>query len=232
MVCVVLRGFLGIKNRKDGLREKTDTQTMAGVTAQHRNAVQYGDHFGNVPQAAAASTYNGQQAATWGWNNYKNNYGLCAEFVSNCLKQGGFTDAFSNSCGTLRRQLLNSGAFQENVVYLNSNKRLYTSGSNSGKIAVGDVIMWHKSGTSTYPHTALVYSISKGYVQTVQRNPAGSYSYLNYTPYDNNGTKYEVICYHYVGKQRNDPIGAMTVLVQTRVRFGSMDGLLTGMIQV
>lgn len=155
--------------------------------------------FGNVPQAAAASTYNGQQAATWGWNNYKNNYGLCAEFVSNCLKQGGFTDAFSNSCGTLRRQLLNSGAFQENVVYLNSNKRLYTSGSNSGKIAVGDVIMWHKSGTSTYPHTALVYSISKGYVQTVQRNPAGSYSYLNYTPYDNNGTKYEVICYHYVG---------------------------------
>lgn len=165
--------------------------------------------FGNVPQAAAASTYNGQQAATWGWNNYKNNYGLCAEFVSNCLKQGGFTDAFSNSCGTLRQQLLNSGAFQENVVYLNSNKRLYTSGSNSGKIAVGDVIMWHKSGTSTYPHTALVYSISKGYVQTVQRNPAGSYSYLNYTPYDNNGTKYEVICYHYVGKQRNDPIGAI-----------------------
>ena len=58
MVCVVLRGFLGIKNRKDGLCEKTDTQTMAGVTTQHRNAVQYGDRFGVIANGSCGRNVN------------------------------------------------------------------------------------------------------------------------------------------------------------------------------
>ena len=161
--------------------------------------------FGAVPKAKAAS-YDGAAAARWAGQNYKGNYGKCAEFVSHCLRDGGgLSGVYSASTSTLHSQLKNSGLFTEYKMTL-SGKRIHpTASENAGKIAVGDVLIVHNlDSPSTYPHTSIVQAIEGDYVYIAQRNPAmakgDQYAeYQNYKTYDQNGTNYEILCMHYTG---------------------------------
>lgn len=171
--------------------------------------------FGAMPKAKAASSYDGAAAARWAGQNYKGNYGKCAEFVSHCLRDGGgLSGVYSASTSTLYSQLKNSGLFTEYKMTL-SGKRIHpTASANAGKIAVGDVLIVHNlDSPSTYPHTSIVQAIEGDYVYIAQRNPAmakgDQYAeYQNYKTYDQNGTNYEILCMHYTGNSKTgDPQG-------------------------
>ena len=175
--------------------------------------------FDAMPKAKAAS-YDGAAAARWAGQNYKGNYGKCAEFVSHCLRDGGgLSGVYSASTGTLYSQLKNSGLFTEYKMTL-SGKRIHpTASANAGKIAVGDVLIVHNlDSPSTYPHTSIVQAIEGDYVYIAQRNPAmakgDQYAeYQNYKTYDQNGTNYEILCMHYTGGNINpdyDELGCST----------------------
>lgn len=176
--------------------------------------------FGAMPKAKAASSYDGAAAARWAGQNYKGNYGKCAEFVSHCLRDGGgLSGVYSASTSTLYSQLKNSGLFTEYKMTL-SGKRIHpTASANAGKIAVGDVLIVHNlDSPSTYPHTSIVQAIEGDYVYIAQRNPAmakgDQYAeYQNYKTYDQNGTNYEILCMHYTGGNINpdyDELGCST----------------------
>ena len=175
--------------------------------------------FDAMPKAKAAS-YDGAAAARWAGQNYKGNYGKCAEFVSHCLRDGGgLSGVYSASTSTLYSQLKNSGLFTEYKMTL-SGKRIHpTASANAGKIAVGDVLIVHNlDSPSTYPHTSIVQAIEGDYVYIAQRNPAmakgDQYAeYQNYKTYDQNGTNYEILCMHYTGGNINpdyDELGCST----------------------
>lgn len=161
--------------------------------------------FDAMPKAKAAS-YDGAAAARWAGQNYKGNYGLCAEFVSHCLRDGGgLSGVYSASTRTLYSQLKSSGLFTEYKMTL-SGKRIHpTASANAGKIAVGDVLIVHNlDSPNTYPHTSIVQAIEGDYVYIAQRNPAMAKGdryaeYQNYKTYDQNGTNYEILCMHYTG---------------------------------
>lgn len=162
--------------------------------------------FDAMPKAKAASSYDGAAAARWAGQNYKGNYGLCAEFVSHCLRDGGgLSGVYSASTRTLYSQLKSSGLFTEYKMTL-SGKRIHpTASANAGKIAVGDVLIVHNlDSPNTYPHTSIVQAIEGDYVYIAQRNPAMAKGdryaeYQNYKTYDQNGTNYEILCMHYTG---------------------------------
>lgn len=173
-----------------------------------------------MPKAKAAGSYDGAAAARWAGQNYKGNYGLCAEFVSHCLRDGGgLSGVYSASTHTLYSQLKNSGLFTEYKMTL-SGKRIHpTASANAGKIAVGDVLIVHNlDSPSTYPHTSIVQAIEGDYVYIAQRNPAMAKGdryaeYQNYKTYDQNGTNYEILCMHYTGGNINpdyDELGCST----------------------
>ena len=167
--------------------------------------------FDAMPKAKAASSYDGAAAARWAGQNYKGNYGLCAEFVSHCLRDGGgLSGVYSASTHTLYSQLKSSGLFTEYKMTL-SGKRIHpTASANAGKIAVGDVLIVHNlDSPSTYPHTSIVQAIEGDYVYIAQRNPAMAKGdryaeYQNYKTYDQNGTNYEILCMHYTGGSQED----------------------------
>lgn len=176
--------------------------------------------FDAMPKAKAAGSYDGAAAARWAGQNYKGNYGLCAEFVSHCLRDGGgLSGVYSASTHTLYSQLKNSGLFTEYKMTL-SGKRIHpTASANAGKIAVGDVLIVHNlDSPSTYPHTSIVQAIEGDYVYIAQRNPAMAKGdryaeYQNYKTYDQNGTNYEILCMHYTGGNINpdyDELGCST----------------------
>lgn len=175
--------------------------------------------FDAMPKAKAAS-YDGAAAARWAGQNYKGNYGLCAEFVSHCLRDGGgLSGVYSASTRTLYSQLKSSGLFTEYKMTL-SGKRIHpTASANAGKIAVGDVLIVHNlDSPNTYPHTSIVQAIEGDYVYIAQRNPAMAKGdryaeYQNYKTYDQNGTNYEILCMHYTGGNINpdyDELGCST----------------------
>lgn len=175
--------------------------------------------FDAMPKAKAAS-YDGAAAARWAGQNYKGNYGKCAEFVSHCLRDGGgLSGVYSASTGTLYSQLKNSGLFTEYKMTLRGKRIHPTASANAGKIAVGDVLIVHNlDSPSTYPHTSIVQAIEGDYVYIAQRNPAmakgDQYAeYQNYKTYDQNGTNYEILCMHYTGGNINpdyDELGCST----------------------
>lgn len=176
--------------------------------------------FDAMPKAKAAGSYDGAAAARWAGQNYKGNYGLCAEFVSHCLRDGGgLSGVYSASTRTLYSQLKSSGLFTEYKMTL-SGKRIHpTASANAGKIAVGDVLIVHNlDSPNTYPHTSIVQAIEGDYVYIAQRNPAmakgDQYAeYQNYKTYDQNGTNYEILCMHYTGGNINpdyDELGCST----------------------
>ena len=128
----------------------------------------------------------------------------CADFVSLALKAGGF-ESFrqTSSCRTLYSQLKESpytDYFTENVLAYSGDKILAT-GANAGKVAVGDIILYHNPSDSNYKHTAMVVSIDGNGVITVaqwnSRNHSSTAADDRCLTYWSKYPNCDAICFHF-----------------------------------
>ena len=132
--------------------------------------------------ASAASTYNAGKALSYAASHWNDGKGLCAEFVSDCLKAGGLT-SWNRECTNLFNQLnreVVSGAKIASIQYLNTSGNYIKVADNQGKISAGDVIFWLCNGCprdrvgGPYQHTAIVSDVSGTYVNVYQHNKASN----------------------------------------------------------
>ena len=118
--------------------------------------------------AAASLAYAKQH-----WNDGK---GLCAEFVSDCLKAGGIS-AWSRSCTALRTQLksLRKGTLYK--IPLEADRSIKAS-KYVGKLAAGDVVFYYCPGCTDgrpYIHAVLSNGMdANGYMKAYSHNSANS----------------------------------------------------------
>ena len=163
--------------------------------------------FGAVPKVKAAG-YDGAAAARWAGQNYRGNYGLCAEFVSNCLKHGGIDNVYETYVGNLYYKLKETGLFTEYRMTLRGKRIHPNDAENVGKISEGDILIVHNlrdNSKSGYPHTSIVQVIEGDRVYIAQRNPPMAKGvqyadYQNFKTFDDKGIPYEIICMHYNGQ--------------------------------
>lgn len=163
--------------------------------------------FGTVPKAKAAG-YDGAAAAKWAGQNYRGNYGLCAEFVSNCLKHGGIDNVYETYVGELYYKLKETGLFTEYRMTLRGKRIHPNDAENVGKISEGDILIVHNlrdNSKSGYAHTSIVQVIEGDRVYIAQRNPPMAKGvqyadYQNFKTFDEKGIPYEIICMHYNGQ--------------------------------
>lgn len=163
--------------------------------------------FGAVPKARAAG-YDGAAAAKWAGENYRGNYGLCAEFVSNCLKHGGIDNVYETYVGELYYKLKETGLFTEYRMTLREKRIHPNDAENVGKISEGDILIVHNlrdNSKSGYAHTSIVQVIEGDRVYIAQRNPSMAKGvkyadYQNFKTFDEKGIPYEIICMHYNGQ--------------------------------
>lgn len=158
--------------------------------------------FGAVPKAKAVSTYDGEAGAAWGRANYKGKYNYsCATFASQCLNAGGFTDVYDAGCTSLRRKLLATGVFVEYPLEVTKQKIYPHSSANNGKVSVGDVLLVHKRGSSTYVHAYVAETVNDGPLYVVQTSLGDIYGSRHcWFDYNGNTTDYEIVSMHYTGK--------------------------------
>ena len=163
--------------------------------------------FGTVPKAKAAG-YDGAAAAKWAGQNYRGNYGKCAEFVSNCLKHGGIDNVYETYVGELYYKLKETGLFTEYRMTLRGKRIHANDAENVGKISEGDILIVHNlrdNSKSGYAHTSIVQVIEGDRVYIAQRNPPMAKGvqyadYQNFKTFDDKGIPYEIICMHYNGQ--------------------------------
>ena len=158
--------------------------------------------FGAVPKAKAVSTYDGEAGAAWGRANYEGKYNYsCATFASQCLNAGGFTDVYDAGCTSLRRKLLATGVFVEYPLEVTKQKIYPHSSANNGKVSVGDVLLVHKRGSSTYVHAYVAETVNDGPLYVVQTSLGDVYGSRHcWFDYNGNTTDYEIVSMHYTGK--------------------------------
>ena len=182
--------------------------------------------FGAMPKAKAAVSYNGAVAAEWARNNWnKNTKGeLCATFAYRSLVAGGLSMKYTNSCAkasnSVRTQLRNTGAFTEYVLQQSGSGVSKTvnaySSANSGKIALGDIIMVYVPASDVCQHAYVVADIqSNGLIKVAAWNRSYYDQWTAYSNYENNGTAYQLVCFHYTGTGGNinpdyDELGCST----------------------
>lgn len=182
--------------------------------------------FDAMPKAKAAVSYNGAVAAEWARNNWnKNTKGeLCATFAYRSLVAGGLSMKYTNSCAkasnSVRTQLRNTGAFTEYVLQQSGSGVSKTvnaySSANSGKIALGDIIMVYVPASDVCQHAYVVADIqSNGLIKVAAWNSSYYDQWTAYSNYEHNGTAYQLVCFHYTGTGGNinpdyDELGCST----------------------
>ena len=126
-----------------------------------------------IPVEAASYTYDPDAAVAYAKAHYNDGKGLCAEFVSDCLKAGGFTAVYNKVARDLGRELQAYGT-KITCSGWSSSTCLKASMFN-GTLSKGDVIIWeNKSGSSSSGH-AMLYSgktNSKGQILVYAHNSA------------------------------------------------------------
>ena len=127
----------------------------------------------SMQASAATYTYDPDAAIAYAKAHYNDGKGLCAEFVSDCLKAGGFTAVYNLRARDLGRQLQGYGT-KISCSGWSSSSCLKASMFN-GTLSKGDVIVWENvSGSSSTGHVML-YSgktNSKGQILVYAHNRA------------------------------------------------------------
>ena len=171
--------------------------------------------FGAMPKAKAAVSYNGAAAAEWARNNWNANQKgeKCATFAYRSLVVGGLSMTYTDSCAkasnSVRTQLRNTGAFTEYVLQQSGSGVSKTvnaySSANSGKVALGDIIMVYVSASDVCQHAYVVADIqSNGLIKVAAWNNSYYDQWTAYSNYENNGTAYQLVCFHYTGGSQED----------------------------
>lgn len=162
--------------------------------------------------------YNANAAVAYAKQNYNkmSSSVLCAEFVYWCVKAGGVIPQGTAVPGyKLTKSMadyLEKVGFEPYTLKATKVGNSYTykaTGENSGKVSVGDVIMFRCEnavcGTKTYKHLAMVTKIdSNGTIYMTERNPAETdipVAYYNDGKHGFSKTteNLTVYCYHYAG---------------------------------
>lgn len=103
---------------------------------------------------AASTSYNPDKAIQYAQQHYNDGKGLCAEFVSDCLKAGGFTAVYNVNAKKLGEQLQSYGKKINCTGW--SSKSCFTASMFNGSLSKGDIIVWvNKSGSSSSGHVML-----------------------------------------------------------------------------
>ncbi len=169
--------------------------------------------FNVMPQAFAA-TYDGAAAAKWARENYSNQKGVCATFAYYALKAGGWPVTYTDSCAksdnSIRNQLRRTGGFAEYVIQQSGSGKSKTvnaySSANNGKISVGDLIMVYVPASDVCQHVYVVGNIeSNGTIWVACWNSSYYNKWTAYSAYENNGTNYQLVCFHYTGSTPPPP---------------------------
>ena len=108
--------------------------------------------------ASAAVTYNYTAAVNYASEHWDDvDIKQCAEFVSDCLAEGGISSVHSKSTTTLWNNLGNAGVVASSALtYYSSGSYNYMYlGSNYGKVAIGDPIFYYCSNCRAYMHVIL-----------------------------------------------------------------------------
>ncbi len=132
----------------------------------------------SVPCAFAAKTYNRDAAVAYAKAHWNDGKGLCAEFVSDCLKAGGCT-AWNKTVKPLLDELNGWGTLYTVADGTTNSKnwKLNKSACNFD-VKPGDVVFFYcrtcaDAGKSGYCHTAIITGFdSKGNIMCAQHNGA------------------------------------------------------------
>lgn len=158
-----------------------------------------------------ATSYDPTMSATWAVQNYTkvSDNVLCAEFVSKCLQMGGCDFANYTIVGNLYEALQNRSEFtQYTMAKTGSSKELYATGSNAGKVSVGDILIFYNGNYSSAPymHAAIVTRIdSKGIVYATQTNPRLTDMNYIWSFHNKTGTVTAIYNFHYNGGSSTSP---------------------------
>ncbi len=153
---------------------------------------------GEMINADSAAKYNPGAALEYARNHWDDGKGLCSEFVSRCINQGGCS-AYSISCTSLRSQLISSGMGTEYEIKLSAGQTINMN-NYSGKISAGDVVFYYCP--------TCVYADQKPYIHSVLCNGADSSGFMKAFSHNNANSgssrySYRTTCYAHTGTAIN-----------------------------
>lgn len=170
-------------------------------------------------KASAAPAYDVDATIKYAQANWNSGVGLCAEFVSECLKAGG-VDVFEPKVINLYNTLVSKGYGSSRVLTLTSGKTgTIRMADNEGKVEKGDPIFYYCNGCKEFAHVVLCNGAnSNGYLQDFAHNNA------------HDGTKQCWTWAHYCGANswtvyavkmhKNDQLqGAVTSVPATKINY-------------
>ena len=108
----------------------------------------------NTQTQAASNGYNYKKALAYASKHWNDGKGLCAEFVSDCLKAGGITDVYETMVVNLYNQLLKKNHGKSYKLTLTGGTRGYVMKSaNDNKLKAGDPIFFYCNAFGVNNHT-------------------------------------------------------------------------------
>ena len=124
-------------------------------------------------KASAAPAYDVDAAIKYAQANWNSGVGLCADFVSECLKAGG-VDVFEPRVINLYNALVSKGYGTSYVLTLTEGKTgTIRMADNEGKVEKGDPIFYYCNGCKEFAHVVLCNGAnSNGYLQDFAHNNA------------------------------------------------------------
>lgn len=129
-----------------------------------------------VVETNAVSSYNPLIALNYAAQYWNDGQGLCAEFVSRCLRAGG-CDSYNTSCTTLVGLLRNRTDCQEYTFYINED-RTVSIDNQLDKIAPGDPMFFHCGYQHNYQHALLCNGMDEeGHLKAFAHNMANDGSH-------------------------------------------------------
>ena len=139
-----------------------------------------------VPGVQAAKTskssYKSEKALAYAKEHWNDGKGLCAEFVSDCLKAGGVDDVYERRVIDLYNELNNKGwgtAYKLELTDGTSGK--INMSANAGKVKAGDPVFFQCNVCKTFEHVVLCNGAdSAGFMK----------DYAHNNPHDGNKTTY------------------------------------------
>lgn len=146
-----------------------------------------------------AASYDASAAVNYSYSHYNDGKGLCAEFVSDCLRNGG-CGAYSANTSALLSQLQSGGYGTLYALSSGGRQELFANQyGNAGKVSVGDPIFFRCNTCGTWPHVAIASKIDgNGVVYCNQHNPAQTNMHYLFTYYNNShaGHQFAVYSFH------------------------------------
>ena len=152
--------------------------------------------FSGQAQAAKVG-YDYQQALAYAKKHWNDGKGLCAEFVSDCLKAGGITDVYEPMVINLYNQLLKKNHGTSYNLKLTSGKKGYImKADNQNVLKAGDPVFFRCNSCKRFTHVVLCNGYnSDGYaVDYAHNNPHDGKHKLCTYPHcgTNNWTMYSI----------------------------------------